>query len=76
METSAKTGFNAQEMFIEAAKVLYTDYIKYNKNVNNTLTLYRMRNQNLIFKIWKTLQIKTLKLPLKRNVVNVLKLNR
>ena len=76
METSAKTGFNAQEMFIEAAKVLYTDYLKYNKNVNNTLTLYRMRNQNLIFKIWKTLQIKTWRLLLKRNVVNVLKLNR
>lgn len=38
METSAKTGFNAQEMFIEAAKVLYTDYLKYNKNVNKTLT--------------------------------------
>ena len=37
METSAKTGFNAQEMFIEAAKVLYTDYLKYNKNVNKTL---------------------------------------
>ncbi len=76
METSAKTGFNAQEMFIEAAKVLYTDYLKYNKNVNKTLTLYRMGNQSLIFKIWKTLQIKTWRLLLKRNVVNVLKLNR
>ena len=76
METSAKTGFNAQEMFIEAAKVLYTDYLKYNKNVNKTLTLYRMANQSLIFKIWKTLQIKTWRLLLKRNVVNVLKLNR
>ena len=26
METSAKTGYNAQELFIEAAKILYKDY--------------------------------------------------
>ena len=26
METSAKTGFNAQEIFIQAAKVLYDNY--------------------------------------------------
>ena len=30
---SLKTGFNAQEMFIEAAKVLYVDYLKFNQNV-------------------------------------------
>jgi len=30
-ETSAKTGFNTQELFIEAAKLLYKDYIKYKK---------------------------------------------
>ena len=29
METSAKTGFNAKEIFVEAARVLYKDYIKY-----------------------------------------------
>ena len=29
METSAKTGFNAQELFIEAAKTLYNDYLKF-----------------------------------------------
>ena len=28
METSAKTGFNAKELFIEAAKLLYEDYMK------------------------------------------------
>ena len=28
-ETSAKTGMNAQELFIEAAKLLYKDYTKY-----------------------------------------------
>lgn len=30
MESSAKTGFNAQKIFIEAAKLLYEDYIKFN----------------------------------------------
>ena len=29
METSAKTGVNAQEIFIEAAKLLYADFNKY-----------------------------------------------
>ena len=29
METSAKTGMNAQELFTEAAKLLFTDYSKY-----------------------------------------------
>ena len=31
IETSAKTGMNAQEIFIEAAKTLYNDYILYSK---------------------------------------------
>ena len=31
IETSAKTGFNAQTIFIEAAKILYLDWKKYNK---------------------------------------------
>ena len=30
METSAKTGMNAQELFTEAAKLLFRDYNKYN----------------------------------------------
>ena len=34
METSAKTGFNAQQLFIEAAKILYIDFLKYNRNVS------------------------------------------
>ena len=34
METSAKTGMNAKELFAEAAKLLFKDYCKY-KNVNN-----------------------------------------
>ena len=31
METSAKTGFNAKEIFVEAAKVLYNEYNQYKK---------------------------------------------
>ena len=30
METSAKLGTNVQELFVEAAKLLYNDYSKYN----------------------------------------------
>ncbi len=35
LETSAKTGFNAKELFIQAAKLLFDDYLKYNLNNNN-----------------------------------------
>ena len=36
METSAKTGINTKELFVEAAKLLYTDFCKYKaiKNLN------------------------------------------
>ena len=34
METSAKTGMNAKELFAEAAKLLFNDYSKY-KNFKN-----------------------------------------
>ena len=32
METSAKTGFNAREIFVEAARVLYKEYNQYKKD--------------------------------------------
>ena len=32
METSAKTGYNARNVLIEAAKLLYADYLKYIEN--------------------------------------------
>ena len=32
MESSAKTGFNTQKIFIKAAEILYEDYKKYNDN--------------------------------------------
>ena len=31
METSAKTGLNAQQLFVEAGKLLYKKYSKYKK---------------------------------------------
>ncbi len=31
METSAKTGMNAQQLFVEAGKLLYKEYTKYKK---------------------------------------------
>lgn len=31
IETSAKTGVNAKKLFVEAAKLLYQDYVLYSK---------------------------------------------
>ena len=39
METSAKTGFNTQELFVEAAKLLYKEYIVLNKTPKNNQKL-------------------------------------
>ena len=35
METSAKTGQNARNVLVEAAKILYNDYLKFDENANN-----------------------------------------
>ena len=32
METSAKTGYNARNVLVEAAKILYKDYLKFDEN--------------------------------------------
>ena len=37
-ETSAKTGFNARNVFIEAAKILYDDYNKYKERSDSAST--------------------------------------
>ena len=34
-ETSAKNGFNAQKVFIEAAQCLYEEHLKYKERANN-----------------------------------------
>jgi small GTP-binding protein len=50
MESSAKTGLNAQKIFIEAAKVLYADYLKYkekrSENNNSELGNSVMENSD------------------------------
>ena len=37
MESSAKTGINAQRIFIKAAETLYEDYLKYQQNTNDVI---------------------------------------
>ena len=32
METSAKTGHNARNVLVEAAKILYKDYLRFDEN--------------------------------------------
>ena len=39
LETSAKTGYNTQELFVEAAKLLYKEYIVLNKTLKNNQKL-------------------------------------
>ena len=36
METSAKTGMNAQELFVQAGKLLYKEYSKFKKRPKKT----------------------------------------
>ena len=48
IETSAKTGMNAKEIFVQAAKILYNDYVLYNnekKNKENSNTNKKLTNQ-------------------------------
>ncbi len=37
MESSAKTGYNSKDVFLEATKLLYKDYIKYRSSRSNSL---------------------------------------
>ena len=37
METSAKTGFNAQNLFIEASKILLNEYNLYQNNTKQKI---------------------------------------
>ena len=54
MESSAKTGINAQEIFVEAAKMLYGDYLRYkdktkgtNQNTGNKTETNANQNKNI-----------------------------
>ena len=47
MESSAKTGFNAQKIFVEAARILYNNYLKYkDKNADNNSVFKTMKNND------------------------------
>ena len=46
METSAKTGFNTQELFIEAAKILFEDYNKYKLKPKKSGEKLKLENDN------------------------------
>ena len=39
-ETSAKNGINAKEVFVEAAKLLYSEHLKYKENKNKLVRSY------------------------------------
>ena len=39
-ETSAKSGINAKEVFVEAAKLLYSEHLKYKENKNKLVRSY------------------------------------
>ncbi len=49
-ETSAKTGFNAKEVFIQAAKVLYTEHLKYKNRANLSSIKYNLNANEIIGK--------------------------
>ena len=41
METSAKSGFNVNELFFQAGKILYEETLK-NKEINKVRNLYNL----------------------------------
>ena len=47
-ETSAKNGFNAKEVFIQAGKVLYLEHLKYKSNTNINKNRNRNNNNNIV----------------------------
>ena len=48
METSAKNGTNVQQIFIEASKILYKDFLNYEFSENNNNN-NKNNNKNLNF---------------------------
>jgi len=48
METSAKSGTNVQQIFIEASKILYKDFLNYEFSENNNNNNNK-NNKNLNF---------------------------
>ena len=52
METSAKTGLNAEELFVQAAKILYKNYLMYNTldSQENLGIRKKLKSNNTIIK--------------------------
>ena len=44
LETSAKTGFNAENVFIEASKLLYEQHLKYKDRFSRPDSIHNMSN--------------------------------
>jgi hypothetical protein len=47
METSAKTGFNAMNVFVEAAKTLYKDYLIYGDKLSDNGSIISQNTNNI-----------------------------
>ena len=54
LETSAKTGFNAQNVFIEAAKLLYEQHLHYKDRISRPDSITNLNNENNSKKIMDT----------------------
>lgn len=52
MESSAKTGFNCQRMFFEAAKLLYQEHCKYREKVRLIFNFNRKQKEMKIKRDW------------------------
>ena len=54
IETSAKTGFNTQELFIKAAKVLFEDFNEYKKGkIKKEIAKIDLSNVNMSLQLKK-----------------------
>ena len=53
METSAKTGHNARNVLVEAAKILYKDYLKFDENNKDNEDKLVIKKEDLLKKIKK-----------------------
>ena len=64
-ETSAKTGFNSKNLFIEAAKILYFEYLNYHEKKKSIIN--EVNDNNDIIKV---------KFNVKNNIPHAKKLKR
>ena len=85
METSAKTGHNARNVLVEAAKILYKDYLKFDENnkdnedklvIKKGDLLKKIKKKKRMLLIWKYIKIKNyLKFYCLDNKINMINYN-